>query len=198
MTKSRLQLVGLASLFISAKYEEIYYVGVRELANISANTYTKEEILSMERTILRKLDYRFLKPYPLHFLRRYSRLSSTDVNVHHLAKYFIDLSLLETTGSSLVPSQKAAAAFIIAKVNLYGTQVEDVWTQEMAVHTGYTLQQLDNTIKILMLLIKETHGTDKATAFTAKYSKNAPTTELVMKLSTGGGLGIEDVKISIL
>ena len=199
VSKSKLQLVGLASLFISSKYEEIYAPSVRDLEYISAHTYSTREILSMERTILNQLDYRLLKPYPIHFLRRFSRLSHVDTNVHHLAKYFIDLSLLETEGSAILPSKKAAAALIIAKSHLYSAPPGEVWTADMARHTGYSLAHLSRSIKILLWLIKKKHTTDNATdvttAITDRYIKTAPTEHLKARLKDG--LGLERVKITI-
>ena len=175
VSKTQLQLVGLAALFISAKFEEIYAPSIYELEHIAANTYTRPEILSMEKTILHKLDYRLLKPYPIHFLRRYSRLSQTDTNVHHLAKYFIDLSLLECEGSAILPSKKAAAAFILATLNLYGSSPRSVWTGKLALHSGYSLPQLQDTVKALLALVQKKHSTEKAKAIRERYIKLAPT-----------------------
>lgn len=180
--------MGLASLFISSKYEEIYAPSIHELEHIAAHTYSQPEILSMERTILNELDYRLLKPYPIHFLRRYSRLSYTDTNVHHLAKYFIDLSLLECEGSALLPSKKAAAAFILAKTNLYGCTPPSIWTGRLALETGYSLSQLLGTLKALQTLVEKKHTTDKAKAIRDKYIRSAPTEEMKALLK-GDGLG---------
>lgn len=186
--------MGIASLFISSKLEEIYAPSIYELEHIAANTYTLPEILGMEKTILQELDYRLLKPYPLHFLRRFSRLSQTDTNVHHLAKYFIDLSLLECEGSALLPSKKAAASFIIATMNLYGTSPRNIWTGRLSVHTGYSLTQLSSTLKALLGLIQKKHPTDKATAIREKYIKHAPT-EKVKEVLKGPGLALKKLSV---
>ena len=184
--KPQLQLVGLASLLISSKVEEIYAPSVHDLLYMAAQTYTREEILKMEKTILHGLDFRVLKPYPLHFLRRYSRLSRIDTNVHHLAKYFIDLSLLETTTSCLLPSKKAAAAFIIARtlanIHLYRVSSggEKVWTEYLIRHTGYTYSQLTDAIAALVRAMAKIprHSVDLSKAIREKYVKNAPTKEV--------------------
>ena len=175
VAKPKLQLVGIASLFISSKFEEIYSPSIYELEHIAANTYTRPEILAMEKTILRELDYHLLKPYPIHFLRRFSLLTQADVNVHHLAKYFIDLSLLECEGSALLPSKKAAAALILALVNLYGSTARSVWTKKLTFHTGYSLTELSESITAMLSLVQTKHRVDKAAAIREKYIKSAPT-----------------------
>lgn len=43
--RSKLQLVGVAALLISTKYEEIYPPTVKDLVYITDNAYTKDEIL---------------------------------------------------------------------------------------------------------------------------------------------------------
>lgn len=194
VSKAKLQLVGIASLFISSKFEEIYAPSIYELEHIAAKTYTRPEILSMEKMILRELNYHLLKPYPIHFLRRFSCLSQADVNAHHLAKYFIDLSLLECEGSALLPSKKAAAALIIAMVNLYGSTAQSVWTKRLTHHTGYLLSELSQTVAALLSLVQTKHRTDKAAAIREKYVKNAPT-EAVRTLLKGTSLGLGVISV---
>lgn len=46
--KSQLHMLGVASLLIATKYEEIYPPDLKELLNISENKFTKEEVLQME------------------------------------------------------------------------------------------------------------------------------------------------------
>ena len=195
VTKSKLQLVGITSLLISSKFEEIYGPSIYQIEHIAANTYSRPEILSMEQMILRELDYRLLKPYPLHFLRRFSRLSRTNANVHHLAKYFIDLSLLECEGSAILPSKKAAAALIISNTVLYKTSPRSIWTGKLCQHTGYSLHHLSDTVKLLLELIRSKHNTDKATAMREKYVKNSPTDEM-KSLLKGNGLALEKLKMN--
>ena len=43
-----MQLVGVAAMFISCKYEEIYAPEVKDFVYVCDKAYTKEEILLME------------------------------------------------------------------------------------------------------------------------------------------------------
>jgi hypothetical protein len=46
--RTKLQLVGVTSMLISSKYEEIYAPEVRDFVYITDKAYSKEEILAME------------------------------------------------------------------------------------------------------------------------------------------------------
>ena len=46
--KIKLQLLGVASLLIAVKENEIFYPRIEEFINIADNAYKKEELLSME------------------------------------------------------------------------------------------------------------------------------------------------------
>ena len=56
--RSRLQLVGIAAMFISSKYEEIFAPECFDWLYISDSAYTKEDLLRMESNILATLDFR--------------------------------------------------------------------------------------------------------------------------------------------
>lgn len=55
--RGKLQLVGVASMLLASKYEEIYAPSVDEFVYISDNTYTKEEVFCMESSILDTLEF---------------------------------------------------------------------------------------------------------------------------------------------
>ncbi|CAM9906972.1 unnamed protein product, partial [Ectocarpus sp. 8 AP-2014] len=52
--RSKLQLVGVTALLIACKYEEIFPTEVRDCVYITDHAYTREEVLEMEQTILRR------------------------------------------------------------------------------------------------------------------------------------------------
>ena len=55
--KSQVQLVGVASLLIATKYEEIYPPTVKDFIYLTDDTYTKDQILTMEKNILYSLQF---------------------------------------------------------------------------------------------------------------------------------------------
>eukprot|EP00792_Barthelona_sp_PAP020_P005247 TRINITY_DN2566_c0_g2_i1.p1 TRINITY_DN2566_c0_g2~~TRINITY_DN2566_c0_g2_i1.p1 ORF type:complete len:327 (-),score=88.58 TRINITY_DN2566_c0_g2_i1:3-947(-) len=110
----KLQLVGTAALFISAKIEERRTPASREYVKIAANSFTREELLAMERSILRDLDYDVYVPSAHTFLRRFTRGDSADSTTKYLSHYLINLSLVDHRLLNMYPSQVAAAAIYIS------------------------------------------------------------------------------------
>ena len=74
-------MVGITSLFISAKYEEIYPPHIKEFSDVTDKTYTKAEILDMEGKILLTLNFNITVPSPLRFLDRYAKIMKFDSKI---------------------------------------------------------------------------------------------------------------------
>jgi hypothetical protein len=55
--KDEVHLLGIASLLIATKYEEIYPPTVKDLIYVSKNAFTRDQILDMEKHILYKLEF---------------------------------------------------------------------------------------------------------------------------------------------
>lgn len=72
--RTKLQLVGVTSMLIASKYEEIYAPEVRDFVYITDKAYTKEEILKMEQSILYSLDFNITFPSSLRFLERFCKV----------------------------------------------------------------------------------------------------------------------------
>lgn len=67
-----LHLIGLVCIFISSKFCDIYPIKLRALCEkIAHNKYKSEEILQMEDTIMKCLNYDILKPTTFDFMNFY-------------------------------------------------------------------------------------------------------------------------------
>jgi cyclin A len=134
LKKAQLHMLGVASLLIATKYEEIYPPDLKDLRSISENKFTKEDVLQMEFQILTTLQFDFLVPSSLRFLERYRKLSTTasEDQVFFFAQYLCEISLLDAFLLKHKQSEIAAAAFILSaraikKVNAWNADMEK-WT----------------------------------------------------------------------
>jgi hypothetical protein len=55
--RTQLQLVGISSLFIASKYEEIYPPDLKDFVKCCDNTYTADQILEVESHIISILNF---------------------------------------------------------------------------------------------------------------------------------------------
>lgn len=114
----RLQLVGVAAMFIAAKYEEILSPHVATFSHVADETFTDKEILDAERHILATLDYDISYPNPMNFLRRISKADNYDVQARTYGKYLMEISLLDHRFMCYRQSLIAAAAMYFARLIL--------------------------------------------------------------------------------
>ena len=70
-------------MLIASKYEEIYHPTVEDFVYITDNSYTAEEVRSMEKLILRSIGYSLASPPPITFLRRFSKIAEVSAQLRH-------------------------------------------------------------------------------------------------------------------
>ncbi|XP_034039191.1 G2/mitotic-specific cyclin-B2-like [Thalassophryne amazonica] len=120
VTRKKLQLAGVTAMLVASKYEEMYSPEVGDFAYITDNAFTKSQILEMEQMILKTLKFDLGRPLPLHFLRRASKVANSDVEKHTLAKYLMELTLLDYDMVHYHPSEVATASLCLAQLLLDG------------------------------------------------------------------------------
>ena len=92
--RTKLQLVGAAALLISCKEHEITSLKLHEIAFLTANAYTTEEIAKMENTILKKLSFNIIAPSQLDFYNIISKAFKFEKKQYLLGKYFLETYLI--------------------------------------------------------------------------------------------------------
>jgi len=115
---AKLQLVGITCMFISAKFEEIISPSVSHFLTCADSSYTEGEILQAERYVMKTLDWNLSYPNPVHFLRRVSKADDYNVKVRTLAKYLLEIAILEWRLIAAPPSLLAAASIWLARLAL--------------------------------------------------------------------------------
>ncbi|KAJ8736434.1 hypothetical protein PYW08_007090 [Mythimna loreyi] len=151
--RNQLQLVGVTAMFIASKYEEIYAPDVGDFVYVTDNAYTKADVFQCERDIMSKLGFCLARPIPLSFLRRFVKAAHGTSKNHHLAKYFVDLCLVEYTMAHYRPSELAAAAICLSLSLLSGKTLENVWTPTLHYYSGYSLEHIDPIIRKIAKIV---------------------------------------------
>lgn len=167
VSRSDLQLVGVTAMLIASKYEEMYAPEVGDFAYITDNAYSKIKIRAMEQKMLKACEFDFSNPLCLHFLRRNSKAGSVDAQKHTLAKYLMEMTLIDYEMSILLPSQIAAAALYLS-IHLIDKQLAE-WTQTLAHYSGYSEKEILPTVHRMSKLIL-TLDNSKYQAVKNKYS----------------------------
>lgn len=111
----KLQLVGLAATLIACKYEEVLALPISTFICWAENCYEEQELLKAERYVLSILNFNLAYPSPLVFLRRISKADNYDARSRTLAKYFMELTLLDHHFLDCPPSKIAAISIWLAR-----------------------------------------------------------------------------------
>lgn len=91
--KNQLHLLGVSTLFLASKYEEIYPPELRDFLAVSENKFTKQTVLQMEKDILHALNFKLTSPSAYRFLQRFRRMSVAlnDDEVFFYAQYLQEI-----------------------------------------------------------------------------------------------------------
>ncbi|XP_025808108.1 cyclin-A1-4-like isoform X2 [Panicum hallii] len=181
INRNRLQLLGVACLLIAAKYEEICPPQVEELCYITDGSYTKEEVLQMEASVLNYLKFEMTVPTPKCFLsscqfyvlsqqaETFFFLQGSTLHLEFLANYICELSLLEYSLLCYLPSLVAASSVFLARFILKPTT--NPWNSSLSYYTQYTPSELRGCVRVLHRLFRFGPGRDLP-AIREKYSQH--------------------------
>jgi G2/mitotic-specific cyclin 3/4 len=114
----KLQLVGATAILVASKYEEINCPSLQEIVYMVDRGYTMDEILKAERFMLSMLGFELGWPGPMSFLRRVSKADDYDLDTRTLAKYFLELTIMDERFVASPPSFLAAGAHCLSRLIL--------------------------------------------------------------------------------
>jgi len=166
MSRKRLQLLGIASMFVASKFEAECGNDGPEL-DLHDCVYLVEEIgcgradvISMEIDLLTLLQFDLCAPTAAHFMDLYQQANRCESDHCFAAEYVLELSLLDLEIVSEAPSKCAAAAVLLSnQMQLWrgdhfsGTR-DEPWPSAMAVYTGYSEAALQAVAQKMRQLYK--------------------------------------------
>jgi len=166
VSRQKLQLVGVTCLLIASKYEEIYPPEFQDLVYICDSAYSKNEIISMEETVLKTLKYQITIPSAHAFLVRYLKAAHADKKMVQLSCYFLDGTLQSYNLLRYLPSELAAASVLLAR-RIVG---RNSWSPTLLKYAQY---REEDVVPIARAILAEKSAINaELKAVTKKYSSN--------------------------
>lgn len=112
ISKEEYQLVGITCLWIASKYEEIYPPRTKNYIQVTANTYTLDEMKKMEGKIIEALKFDLNRTTPLQLLEAMGE-NCSEKGIS-LCKYLLESSLLEGLARKYEPHTLVTAALTVS------------------------------------------------------------------------------------
>ena len=122
VNRKDLQLVGISSMLIACKYEELSIPKINDLVFITDNAYINSQVLAMEFQILTVLNFNLTFVSPVHFIEHYSRELSLSPKETSSAKFLLEMSLIDYKFIQIKPSVLSAAACFLVKYTIEGKE----------------------------------------------------------------------------
>ncbi|XP_008780924.1 cyclin-A3-1-like [Phoenix dactylifera] len=149
LSRQKLQLLGVSSMLVASKYEEISPPHVEDFCYITDNTYTKQEVVKMESDILKLLKFEMGNPTTKTFLRRFTKAGQEDgkypaLLLEFLGSYLAELSLLDYGCVRFLPSVIAASAVFLARLTI--NRASHPWNETLQRYTGYKPSELKECV----------------------------------------------------
>jgi cyclin B len=166
VTKGKLQLVGIVALLLAAKYEEMYPPEIKEFIFVSAEAFSRDEILRMERQMLAVLNFNLTVPTVYPFLIRGLQVTDADKVTTYAAQFLAEMCLLEYKMLLYLPSTIAASCILVAN-KLLGNK--ETWLRNLEHYSGYKISQLERCARDIVDMVRAI-PTQKLQSVNRKYN----------------------------
>ena len=113
INRKYLQLLGITSLFIASKYEDIYPPELKDFIFMTDNAYKKEQVIKLESDILDKIEFCIAYPTSLRFLEIYKKIFNLKEIDFFRCRYFIEIALLDYNSCHYSPSLIAVTSIFL-------------------------------------------------------------------------------------
>jgi len=153
----KLQLVGIASLYVASKCEEYYPADIKKLVHLTENSYEVQDVFDMELVLLGVIHFQVYVPTPADFLPRICRAAlRPSKEFLETCSYLVDSHLYNATHPSIAPSLLSSAA-VLSSLLLYhiaanpeedrnvaaiAVDLDELWTPSLQYYTMYSVTQV--------------------------------------------------------
>ncbi|XP_058222414.1 cyclin-A3-4-like isoform X2 [Rhododendron vialii] len=149
LNRQKLQLLGVSSMLIASKYEEISPPKVEDFCNITNNPCTKKEVVKMEADILGYLKFEIGSATIKTFLRILIKIAqesykTSNLKLEFLCYYLSELSFLDYGCVKYLPSLVAASVIFLSRFTIQSKL--HPWTSSLQHFSGYKPADLKECI----------------------------------------------------
>jgi len=153
VTKDSLQLVGATALLLSSKVEELMPPLLSDFVYVCDDAYSADDILRMERRMLKVVGFDIGFPLSYSFLRRYAKVCKVGVRDLTFARYILETSLLHyDLNIDLSPSMLAVSALVL----VFKIQGITNWETSLEFYSGYKVSDMSDTVLQLHAMLNAT------------------------------------------
>lgn len=164
---AKLQLVGVSALLIASKFEEVISPSIANFVYLADNSFDDKEILKAERYMLHVLNYSLCYPSPLTFLRRVSKADNYDIRTRTLAKYFMEVILMDEGQLTCAPSMMAAASIWLARKMLSRGE----WNANLEHYSGYSQEEIIPYVNRMIVWMRKAGASSSGSKHEALFNK---------------------------
>ncbi|KAI5704443.1 hypothetical protein M8J75_005356 [Diaphorina citri] len=132
-SRLNLQLLGATAIFVSSKFDDRIPPQLSDLEYICSHTYSIQDLKDMEIKLVTAIGFDLGIPLSYRFLRRYARCNRIQLPLLTLARYILELSLMEYSLIRESDSKLACASLYLAqKMNKLTP-----WNKTLEYYSGY-------------------------------------------------------------
>uniref|UniRef100_A0A8D8ZHY4 G2/mitotic-specific cyclin-B3 n=1 Tax=Cacopsylla melanoneura TaxID=428564 RepID=A0A8D8ZHY4_9HEMI len=132
-SRENLQLLGATAIFVSSKFDDRIPPQLSDLEYICSHTYSVQDLKDMEIKLICTVGFDLGIPLSYRFLRRYARCNKIQLPLLTLARYILELSLMEYSLSRESDSKLASASLYLAQRM---SKIEP-WNSTLEYYSGY-------------------------------------------------------------
>ena len=162
-----LQLLGVTSMLIASKYEDIYPPEIKDFIFMTDNAYTKEELIKMENDILDKIQFNMTYPTSFRFLEIFKKILKLKEIDYYRCRFLLEIALFDYNCCHFSPSLIAATSIFLN----YKLNNMDIKCFENT-NIQYKIIEMIPCLKCLVNAVKQMNDIgNKYTAIKRKFEK---------------------------
>ena len=151
LDKSKLQLLGVSSLLISCKENEIIYPSLKKFIQLTDNAYTIEELTKMERKIIQALNFDILSPTAEEFFEINADYFKLSEKQKIFGEFFLECSLIDY---NMLKYKQSTIAITCGYITMKYFNLKGIKLILDNANFGIKRKEIINCSKELCLLVK--------------------------------------------